>query len=95
MSNLVCLSAICLWVLKAIFLPALPEPAETGSLPMGVRGASEVHDATNKERHVCERRRVGEAAVSCENAAGGLFPHPARACRVFLYTRSTSATLQA
>jgi hypothetical protein len=25
----------------------------------------EVHAAPNKARHVCERRRVGEAAVSC------------------------------
>ena len=28
------------------------------------RGRIEVHDATNKERHACGRRRVGEPAVS-------------------------------
>ena len=53
-------------------------PAETGSFPLGVRGASEVHDALNKARHVCERRRDREAAVSCENKAGGRFQHPAK-----------------
>ena len=66
------------WRRRVTFLPAHPEPAVTGSVPIAVRGTSEVHDATNKERHACERRRVGEAAVSCENAAGGLFPHPAK-----------------
>ena len=39
--------------------------------------SSEVHDALNKARHVCERRRDGEAAVSRENEAGGLFQPPA------------------
>ena len=33
----------------------------------------EVHDALNKARHVCERRRDSEAAVFCENEAGVLF----------------------
>jgi hypothetical protein len=28
------------------------------------QGRSEAHDATNKEHHVCARRRVGEAAGS-------------------------------
>ena len=47
---------------------------------MAVRRASDVHDALNKARHGCERRRDSEAAVSCENKAGGLFQHPARCC---------------
>jgi len=34
--------------------------------PMHVGWASEVHDATNKERHVCGRPRVGERAVSSD-----------------------------
>jgi hypothetical protein len=38
---------------------------------------NEAHGAMKKERHVCARRRVGEPAVSCENAAGGLFQQPA------------------
>jgi hypothetical protein len=59
------------------FLPTYPEPAGTGSFPMAVRRTSEVHDALNKGRHVCERRRDSEA-VSCENKAAGLFQHPAR-----------------
>lgn len=37
--------------------PPHPEPAETGSSPVAVRRASEVHDALAKVRHVCERRR--------------------------------------
>jgi hypothetical protein len=32
----------------------------------------EVRDATNKSRHVCGRRRVGEAAVSCARSGEGL-----------------------
>ena len=35
-------------------------------------GRSEVRDALNKSRHACECRRESEAAVSCENEAGGL-----------------------
>ncbi len=30
----------------------------------------------NKGRHVCERRRDGEAAVSCENDAREILQHP-------------------
>ena len=49
-----------------------------GTLPSpSVRGASEVHAALNKARQACERRRDGEAAVSRENAAGGLYQQPA------------------
>ncbi len=58
----------------------------------GQQGRSEAHGATNKEHHVCARRRVGEAAVSwaegvpsevrrgserCENEADDFFQHPA------------------
>ena len=32
----------------------------------------------NKAGHAGERRRESEAVVSCENAAGGMFPHPAK-----------------
>ena len=46
-------------------------------LAMDLACFSEVHAAPNKMRHVCERRRDGEAAVSRENEAGGLFQHPA------------------
>jgi hypothetical protein len=42
------------------------------------QGRSEAHGAMKKERHVCARRRDGEPAVSCENAAGRLFQHPAK-----------------
>ena len=35
----------------------------------------------NEARHVCERRRDSEAAVSCENETGGRFQHPARHVR--------------
>jgi len=43
-----------------------------------LRRGFEVHDALNKARHVCERRRESEAAVSCENVAGDVFQHPER-----------------
>ena len=36
----------------------------------------EAHGAMKKERHVRARRRDGEPAVYCENAAGGIFQHP-------------------
>src|SRR5574340_50623 len=58
--------------------PARPQQAKRRGILRSVRGASEVHDALNKARHVCERRRDGEATVSCENDAGGLFQHPVR-----------------
>lgn len=38
----------------------------------------EAHGAMNNERHVCERRRYDEAAVSCGSEAGGLFQQSAR-----------------
>jgi hypothetical protein len=38
--------------------PARPQRAKTGSVPSGA------HGATNKEHHVCARRRVCEAAGS-------------------------------
>ncbi len=41
------------------------------------KARSEVRGAMKKEPHACGRARAGEAAVSRENAAGGLFPHPA------------------
>ena len=38
--------------------PARPQRVKTGDVPSGA------HGATNKEHHVCARRRVGEAAGS-------------------------------
>jgi hypothetical protein len=58
--------------------------------PVVQQGRSEAHGATNKEHHVCARRRVGEAAVSWAEAyavryvegprdAGDWFHHPGQA----------------
>ncbi len=41
-----------------------PDPRCAGTHPFPSRGRSEAHAATNKEQHVCARRRVGEPAVS-------------------------------
>jgi hypothetical protein len=38
--------------------PARPQQVKTGGVPSGA------HGATNKEHHVCARRRVSEAAGS-------------------------------
>jgi hypothetical protein len=40
------------------------------------QGRSEAHGATNKEHHVCARRRVGEAAVSWADALHSHPPNP-------------------
>ena len=40
-----------------------PTPARRDA-PLLEQGRSEVQDVKNNERHVCGRRRVGEAAVS-------------------------------
>ena len=39
-------------------------PQARQDAPLPKRGRSEAHAATNKEQHVCARRRVGEPAVS-------------------------------
>ena len=41
----------------------------------------EVHGAKNNERHVCGRRRVGEAAVSCARSREGP-KHTSELCMV-------------
>jgi len=76
--------------------------------PARPQQCEEAHDALNKACHVCERRRDSEAAVSCENEAGGLFTilsariiHECRreafeteARRGFSHVRPTQAYLQ-
>jgi hypothetical protein len=47
-------------VQKAVDLTR-PTPARRDA-PLLEQGRSEVHDVKNNERHVCGRRRVGEAA---------------------------------
>jgi hypothetical protein len=58
--------------------PTRPQRAKSRVVLSVLRRGFEVHDALNKARHVCERRRESEAAVSCENAAGDVFEHPER-----------------
>ena len=44
------------------------------------QGRREAHGAMNKERHVCARRRVGEATVSCSlrRVISPALPEPAK-----------------
>jgi hypothetical protein len=67
--------------------PGAPRGALSRARPQRVkdrRVPSGAHGATKKEHHVCARRRVvrrlgpREGSERCENAAGGLFQHPAR-----------------
>ena len=66
--------------------PGAPRRAVPQARPQRVKGRgipSGAHGATNKEHQVCARRRVVRrpgprgGSERCENAAGGLFQHPA------------------
>jgi hypothetical protein len=50
------------------------------------RGLSEAHAATNKEQHVCARRRVGEPAVSSKPRRN-IVTRPPQACQDKLFAR--------
>ena len=54
-------------MLKKFRLLTRPTPSRQDE-PFRGQGRSEAHGATNKERHVCARRRVGESAVAWAEA---------------------------
>jgi hypothetical protein len=70
-------SAQGLKIVAYTFPPTQPRAVLTALVRWYVE-PSEVHAAPNKARHVCERRRAGEAGVSRENAAGGRFQQSAK-----------------